>query len=298
VLAASNLLPLAAATVTLDAFRGSLLATSLTDSEGRFVFRNIPPGRYLVRASHPDYLEQSQWIERDTLAEISLKLVLASKQSPTQPSAQPTIPLWALGIPGPAQLEYDRGLEQLRSGELEESLVHLQAALRIYPQFATARGALGTVHLLRGNMDAAMNAFEHALEIEPNLPAACLGLGSLYHVRHDYQKAEPYLLRARLLKPKDWRIHYELGRLYGRMADWQKAETSLSQARRLHSDFAEVHLLLINALALQTKYVETGAAMEEFLLRFPQHSLVEQVRQKLALLKRELEKNSRLQGSR
>jgi hypothetical protein len=67
---------------------------------------------------------------------------------------------------------------------------------------------------------------------------------------------------------------------------------SLRRGVELHPEFARLHLLLMNVLALQEKYPEALAEMEKFLRMFPQDSFAPQVRQKRDLLKAQIEKTA------
>jgi len=205
------------------------------------------------------------------------------------------VPVWALKIPREAQKAYSQGVRELRKREKRKSIRYFEAAIQLYPQYATAFSALGAAHLGMGETNEAATAFENALKIDENLPDACMGLGALYNAQQRHGDAEKLLLRARLLKPDDWRVHYELGETYRAAEDWAKAEESLRQARNLHEDLPRLHLLLINVLALQNKHNETLTAMENFLRLFPQNSFAQQVRQKRDLLKRHLQKEPALE---
>lgn len=290
VVARGNNSPLKGVAVTVRQRQGAEVGRSYTNDSGEFGFYNLAEGSFLLTASHPDYEEYSQEVDLFGRSVPGLRIVLSRKKGVRPVSSIPTVPLWALKISPKAQRQYSKGLKELQKGNGKKSIAHLQAAIRLYPQYASAYSALGTVHLKLGDQEAAMAVFERALEIDENLPDACFGLGVLYNAQKRFGDAVRYLLRARMLRSQDWHVHYELGQAYGAVADWPKAEASLRRARELHSDFPRTHLLLINALALQDKYDATLAAMENYLRLFPRDSFTPQVRQKRDLLQAELEK--------
>jgi len=278
--------------VTLTDFRGSLRGTYETRTGGGFSFSNLTPGRYTLTFSHPDFVEQTQIVEILLLSPQALIVTLARKAPGVSPSPQPTVPAWALQIPARAQKEYNKGLEALEREDPKASIAHLQAAVRLYPQFASAYGALGTALANTGDSKAAVAAFEKALEIDQSLFAAYWGLGKLCLAEQRYAESEKNLLRAAALKPDDWRVQYELGDVYWRISDWPKAEERLRRAIEVHGKLPRMHLLLINALAGQEKYAELLAAMETFLKLFPGDRFAGEVARKRDLLRAELAKHS------
>jgi tetratricopeptide (TPR) repeat protein len=201
---------------------------------------------------------------------LGVSIALKPKQAgstvgPAGAPAAATVPVWALHIPPEAKKEYERGMEQLKAGRAEKSLKHLAAAARLYPEYAGAYSAMGTVSLKLGRQAQAMAAYQKALEIDLNLAEAAFGLGALLAAQQRYDEAERHLLRARLLSAQNWRVHFELGQLYWRQGEWEESEGSLRRAYNLHQDYPRLHLLLINVLALQEKYPQTLAAMNTFL---------------------------------
>jgi superkiller protein 3 len=225
---------------------------------------------------------------------LGVSIALKPKQAgstvgPAGAPAAATVPVWALHIPPEAKKEYERGMEQLKAGRAEKSLKHLAAAARLYPEYAGAYSAMGTVSLKLGRQAQAMAAYQKALEIDLNLAEAAFGLGALLAAQQRYDEAERHLLRARLLSAQNWRVHFELGQLYWRQGEWEESEGSLRRAYNLHQDYPRLHLLLINVLALQEKYPQTLAAMNTFLALFPQDDFAEQVSQKRDRLQTMLE---------
>ncbi len=295
VVAQSDVSPVQGARVTLLDFKGVGLATSMTDDEGTFIFYDLPTGSYTLAVSHPGFAEQSERVDLSVGSQRGLRLVLSRDSRAVNALPGPAVPVWALQIPPEAQKAYGKGIKELQKGEKNKSIPHFQAAVQLYPQYATAYSALGAAHLGLGERNEATVAFENGLKIDENLPDACMGLGALYNAQKRYGEAEKLLLRARLLKPEDWRIHYELGEAYWGAGNWARAEESLRRAKELRAGFPRLYLLLINVLALQNKHNETLTAMEDFLRLFPQNSFAQQVRQKRDHLKRHLQKEPALE---
>lgn len=289
---------LAGVHVTLTDFRGAIRGTYQTRAGGAFAFTNLPPGRYTLVFSHPDFVEHRQIVELVFASHQGLIITLFRNARAASSPSSATVPVWALQIPGKAQKEFNKGLEALERGDAKLSVDHLELAIQLYPRFATAYGALGTAYSNAGDSKAAAAAFEKALEIDENLFPAYLGLGTLCVTEQRYPDAEKHLARARTLKPDDWHVHFQLGELYWRTDEWAKAEENLRRAIELHGKLPRMHLLMINVLAGQEKFPEALAAMENFLKLFSEDRFAPQVRQKRDLLMAHIEKTAGAQPAK
>jgi len=280
------------ARVTLIDFEGRSVGTIVTDDEGEFAFYDLPTGTYTLNVSHSQYQEVNEPVQLTVTSMQGLRIVLSN--SPTMANRPPgqTLPVWAQSIPSEAQKEYVAGVKELQQGKKRNSIPHFETAIRLYPRYASAFGALGSAHLSLGEGKEAATAFESALKIDENLADANMGLGVLYNAEKRYDDAEKHFVRARLARPDDWRIHYGLGEVYWRAGKWESAESSLRRARELYKNLPRIHLLLMNVLSLQDKYSESLATMEDFLRLFPQDPFAPKVRGKRDLLKANLEKES------
>lgn len=285
VVAGSERSPVQGATVTIENREGMPARTVITNSTGIFVFAGIPQGLYVIRASHADFEPGSLQVEYYGDAEVSLELVLTPRSVRSAAIGSPTVPAWALRIPSGARKEYEKGLTEFREGRSQAAVPRFQAAVRLYPAYAAAYSGLGAAHQALGKETAAEEAFTKALEIDEDQLPACLGLGVIHRKKQKHPEAEKLLLHARQLRPEDWRIHAELGELYLAAANPEKAQQSLEQALKIDSSQARIHLLFINALALQEKYPQALSAMDEYLRRFPKDSFAAQVREKRRALR-------------
>lgn len=281
--------PLRGVTVVLVDFRGADRRTVFTDDSGAFVFANLRPGNYRIQASLPGFEPQSLGMDHDGERNNSVRIVLRPRAATAETLAMPVTAVWALRIPAPAQEEFNRGTQHMEQKRLKEARAHLAKAIELYPEYAAAHAALGSLALEEKDRKAAHASFARALEIDANLLDARLGLASLAIGEKRWESAREHLLRARSLKPDDWRILHQLGETAWQLGQWEEAEPNLRRATELHSDSPRTHLLLINVLALQEKLPETLAAMDNFLKLFAQSPFAAQVREKRERLKKQLE---------
>ena len=276
--------------VTVINFRGLTRAASVTDTRGGFSFQ-LQQGQYTLNFTHPGFHEQNIQLELMQGGQRDLQVVMFRRRGREEAAPGTPVAVWALQIPARAQKEFNQGLVAMKQHQSDASIAHFEAAIHLYPRFATAYGALGSVYLTRGDAKAAEAAFGKALQIDENLLGASMGLGTLYAQQKRFVDAEKHLLQARLLRPNDWRIHFQLGEVYWYKGGWAQAEESLERAIELHSDYSRAHLYLMNSLVLQEKYADGLREMDLFLQKFPQDPFAEKVRHKRDQLKAEIEKN-------
>jgi tetratricopeptide (TPR) repeat protein len=74
----------------------------------------------------------------------------------------------------------NRGVELLRSGDLADAVVHLDAATRLWPEFAGAWGNLAVAQRRSGDRAGALRAYDRALDEDPGNPTVLANLAALY----------------------------------------------------------------------------------------------------------------------
>ncbi len=279
--------------VTIYDFRGAARGTQHTDNQGIFAFYDLPSGIYKLTTRHGTHPEQTFEVDVSFASRRDVRLVLNSQRTGAKPAATSARPLpaWMARIPDRARKSYDAGMREFAAGEYKESQVHFAEATQLYPEYASAHSALGAALLAQKRQQEAAVAFTAALNVDPHLLEACMALGSLHNAKKEFAEAQPLLLTARRLRAGDWRIHFQLAEAFMGLEDWPHAEESLRETARLHPEApARVYLLLINSLVRQDKYHEALAAMDSYLMRFPEDSFAKQVRTKRDALRADLEK--------
>ncbi len=283
--------PVTGAKAVLSPFGSEMGQTVFTDSDGRFSFHGLGRGTYRITISGPGFQE---YVESLSLAGGSqnLRVVLKSQTQGTRRASAPVVPAADLSVPAKALEHYQKGLERLEHKDYEAGLRELQQAVKEYPSYAAAHGALGIAYLQQHRSREAADAFAKALELNPSSYDAQLGMGLLSNDQKKWAEAANYLLKARQLSSEGWQVHYELGRAYAGMERFQESEASLKQARERLPDYPNLYVLLANAYVLQGKYPEAIAEMKYFVNRWPNGKVADQVRDKLRLLEKEVAGNS------
>ncbi len=98
----------------------------------------------------------------------------------------------------------------MQSGNLDQSLHHLDQAAKLAPYFATSHVERGRVFLARRQPDLATKAFQQAASLAPNDAIPHLELGLMLKDAKDYNGSEAELRKAAKLAPKDRQIQRQL----------------------------------------------------------------------------------------
>ena len=93
------------------------------------------------------------------------------------------------------------------SGHEEESVQLLERSIRLKPDFATARAALGKVYLRRGEDDRALVELEKALQLDPTDLTPCYQLAQIYRRKGDKQRAAELFAKFEKFRDEDRERH-------------------------------------------------------------------------------------------
>jgi len=117
--------------------------------------------------------------------------------------------------PERAELHYLDG-ERLKAepGRLREALAAYERAVRLQPDYAEARMALGIQMLAGGNYQDALAHFQAAAELVPTLPAVHVNLGDAYRATEKWKESQEAYRQALALEERLPEAHYGLGLLF------------------------------------------------------------------------------------
>ncbi len=253
--------------VRLEAERGGLVGQMQTDSQGKFIFTQIPQQGYVISASHPGYQQALERVDLNLTptAFVSLTLVPLPSSDPRAlppegPSAHLAVSLVA--VPENARREFEKGQRLLKeSKDPKASISFLRKAIQIHPSFAQAHVLLGTAYMDMGKWKDAEPALLKAIELDDKLAGAYLALGACYNQAGNFAEAEKRLQRGLQLDPQSAMGHYELGRACWALGRWPDAEPHARKAVELKPDLAVAHVLMGNIMLRKR---DANAALREF----------------------------------
>lgn len=268
--------PVASIRVTLLGENYQSLRTVFADSSGRFQFRNLGQGIYIIRiepAGTP-YEEETQTIELQSLSPrrsgteepFTVDFRLRRKRDQAGHPAPGVV--FVQEVPARAREEYERGQSSLNSQNPEMALTSLKKAIDIFPDYFLALELLGTEYVKRGRFGDAVPVLTRAIQVNPNASRSLYALGVANLKSNQSAEAINWLLRAEAKNPKNPNIHMMLGLAYGNVGSLVESERAFKKAYLLgggKSAVADVHFYLAGIYNRQRKYSEAIRELELFL---------------------------------
>ena len=189
-------------------------------------------------------------------------------------------------VPQKASAAYKRAMTFIGAGQFESAITELQAAIKLYPEYARAQNDLGVLYMKLDRLDEAATTFRKAAEISKRFiyPRMNLGvvlnrqekfkeaveiLGPLYEENHgmletrlayanalsgageivEAEKVYRPILQLKDVPPATMAIvHFKMGYGLSRQGKFAEAVTAFDKAVVLSPDLPNVHMHLGGAL--------------------------------------------------
>jgi tetratricopeptide (TPR) repeat protein len=259
--------PLERVIVVVEAETSGYAGQAQTDTSGNFNLQGLGQDIYEVRVRFPGYEEMSQRVDLTVPSSNYLNFELRPKPGTAAPAVAPEGPDARLdarlaAVPDKARKEFAKARELWQQGkDPQETVDHLQKAIKVYPDFADAYVMMATAYIRQNKAADAKSALERAITLDPKLPEARFTLGMLQDSEKDYASAEKSLLEGLKLEENSAQGHYELAKTYWALGRWQDAEPHALKAASLQPTMAQVHVLLGN---IDLRKRDAPAALQEF----------------------------------
>jgi Flp pilus assembly protein TadD len=269
--------------------RGDQIST--TDDSGNFVFRQVPPGDYiLVIDKEPDFEPFSQTVTviqpRGTAPQnyyLSVRLNLKGRPE----TKTGVLNAEFANVPPRARASYDKAQALAQAGNNKAAIEQLKQAISEYSDFMLAFNELGVQYLRLGELDKADEALAKALKLAPQSATPLLTHGILLTVQGKFSLAVTELQTALKQKDQSANGHLYLGQALANLGRFADAEAHLTRAVALGGDeVADAHRFL-GAIYFQRGEREKGVTEFETYLRLaPKAKDAEQVRNMIRQNKR------------
>jgi tetratricopeptide (TPR) repeat protein len=252
-----QIVPGAAASVTLFGAVTPFNASTLADDSGRFTFKKLKPATYTLAILQPAHGEARRTIEvgpgtADSKGRVDLRLELKNSDFEFRDTMKRrnAVSTKQLAVSDKAQKEYEDAQKDLGRHDIDSAIHHLERAVEIAPQFATAWNNLGTIAYQTRRYSDAERYFREALEQEPEAYEPLVNLGGVLINLDRLPEAWQYNVQAVLVRPNDPLANAQLGQTYFGMHNPELAEkylkiaTDLDPAHFSHPQLylAEIHL--------------------------------------------------------
>lgn len=282
--------PAAHVAVSLKSHVAGVFRSILTDLEGHFEIRGLPPGTYDVVAEEAGYEPVRTKVLLDGSSS-KLILYLNSINPSRVLRKSGIVSVRELKIPRKAWDEYQRGLLSLEKNDPQGSVEHFKRATSAFSGYYEALYHTGVAELRLGHRDEAMQAFERAVDLsEGRYARADFGIGALLCEQGKPIEAEAVLrtgLEVDDSLPEGYAL---LGIALMRQGRIEEAEKSAREALLRNPSFGEAYLVLADVHASRHEYDSQLKDLETYLTLEPKGPESERVRLARELALRNLAK--------
>jgi tetratricopeptide (TPR) repeat protein len=273
-------LPAVRVRVDVKALTGGDVATTFTDSSGRFDAPAANTGSYMVVVSEQGYEPVEQRVDPSFGGNTSSVIITLRKIRSYLPHRDRyLVSLRDLSVPGKARHAYEKGLERLQKKDYQGSLNHFKEATNAFPDYYQAYYQAGLAHMELRHRDEAEEALQRAIDLSGGGYAdPQLALGALLCDRRSFTDAERVLRRALEVDANSWRGYLFLGQAQFGLNRLGDAEKSAHQALLRNPDAPPTYLLLANIHIRRGEYVMALKYLDIFLKLKPEGPVSDQAR--------------------
>jgi tetratricopeptide (TPR) repeat protein len=283
--------PPARATVSIGGAISTFVATTYADSKGRFRFRKLPPGPYIVSVFVPGAGVTRRSVDvTPGLADESGRVELTIGLSPP-PGVRPargrnTVSVAELAIPERARREFAAAQRRLQKHDADGATAHLRRAVELAPQFMMAYTELGRIALASQHWSDAEEYYRKAFALRPDglLPVLNLGRALLYLQR--WHEALDYNRLAVERSPDNAVANFQLGMNYLGLKRDEEALKYLRLSKTIDpSQYASPQLVMADIFSRRGDRASAIAELQDFLARHPDAPDAPRVRDEISGLK-------------
>lgn len=281
------------ATVMLHGSDFPFDARTVSDSSGKFKFKDLDPGQYTVIVFLPGSGQSRSTVAvTESFADKKRRVAVTVPFDPTGEAieASGTVSARELSIPRKAEKEWRQAQKCLNRRDVGGAIGHLERAVQIAPHYVMAWNNLGTIAYQSGRYEDAEKYFRTALEHEPGAYSPVVNLGGSLLSLGEYEAALEYNEYAVKLRPKEALPNSQLGLNWHYLGDQEKAIEYLTTARDIDPNhFSHPQLTLAKIHALHGDAANAIRELEDFLQRHPDSPRTPLARQWLEQIRQAVE---------
>lgn len=284
--------PAGSASVSLFGVSGPFLASTLSDSAGRFTFKRLAAGTYTLAVFLPADGEARQTIEigpskADGRHRVTVSLEFKESDFARAPAlARHTVSTRQLAVPDKALRLYEEARRSLARRDSDAAIRSLEDAVALAPQFSAAWNELGTLAYQAQKYVRAEECFRQSLAADPASYEPLVNLGGVLINLHKLDEAWDYNVHAVLLRPADALAQSQLGMTYFEMDRPEMAEKHFAQAVAIDpAHFSHPQLFLAEIHLRRGDKQAAAADLESFLQHHPDWPQAAKMRETIAGLR-------------
>lgn len=217
-----------------------LISRTRSSSQGRFTFRGLRAGQYIVRIKPygTNLMEEMERVEiRDfgTLPDIEyVDVKLKVDERFNEPTEIIVGTIFAQEIPNEAKQLFAAGTKKLKSANNKEGFADIEAAIKVFPDYFDALNLLGINYIKQGKYEQGYPFLLRAIDVNPRCPECFYSLGVAFYKLNQIEAGIKASKAAVVLKPDSGDAHLLLGILFRISNDLDEAEKSLTTAKKLY----------------------------------------------------------------
>jgi tetratricopeptide (TPR) repeat protein len=271
--------PASQVALSLKSHEAGVFRSILTDYDGHFEVRGLPPGVYEISIEEQGY--DSFWITaRLEGPSLKLELQLAAPPSLPSPNNPYAVSVRELKIPDNAHQEFIKGLERMAQKDQPGSLSHFTRAVKLFPGYFEAFYHEGVVETNLGHLENATEAFQKALDLSGGrYGRAVLAMGYIHYLKGMAAEAETIIRRGLVLDPNSADGYVVLGMTLLRLNRPDEAAKSAHEALSRNPNLANAYLVLADSCARKQNYREQLEALDAYLRLEPDGSVSQRVQE-------------------
>src|SRR5467141_2164037 len=273
--------PAARIRVDVKALTGGSIATTFTDSSGRFQAPAQGTGSVIVAVQEDGYEPVEQQVNVGYQGSTSGVLIRLRKlKASLVDRGSYTVSVHDLKVPGKARREFDKGIARLQKNDAEGSLNHFKEATNAFPNYYEAYYQIGVANLELRRGNDAEQALQRSIDLSGGgFAEPQFALGALLCERQSFQDAERVLRRAIDVDGNSWKGHLFLGQALFGQNRLEEAEKSAREVLLRRSDVASAYILLANVHIRRHEYVLGIKDLDTYLTMRPDGASSEQARE-------------------
>jgi tetratricopeptide (TPR) repeat protein len=183
-----------------------------------------------------------------------------------------TISLTSMTAPNNARQAFEKGRKEFGDKKYAEAEKHLNKAVELYPQYASAWHLLGDSHRLMQQTDQAITDYNQAIKCDPQFVSPYFGLAVIAVSQNRWADAEKVTSQLTHLNGMAFPLAY----FYNAAANYNlgKLDAAEQSARKFESldtnhQVPDVHLLLASILQTRQDYAGAARQLRTFIAQAP-----------------------------
>jgi tetratricopeptide (TPR) repeat protein len=262
----------------------STVGVTYTNDVGEATFSGIPVGSYYLEVSGDGIQEASTdsfMVDERKGSQYQWVTVHRTEDSGPKPvSARATlVSATDMNVPNKARKELDKANQEMAMQNWKKSLEHLNQAIALAPQWATAYNNLGVLYAKTNDIPHEEEALQKAVSLDPKFAPALINYGKLCIRQKNFPQAEELLQKAVSVEPND---PESLMLLADAAYMDRHFDAAISDADHAHASAQDhpsfVHYIAARAYQQENKQAQALAEFKIFLVEEPKGPRADHVR--------------------